>query len=167
MAKKKCTKCGDEKPLKLFSLDRRKSDGRCSWCPQCVKDHYEEHKVEIAERMARHYKANRAKILARSNRYYKTPAGRRRSRDNQLRRAYGITLADYERIYEAQRGLCRICRKPETVKLRRKGQDLCVDHCHETGRIRGLLCRRCNRVLGLCKDDPKVFRAMIRYLRIT
>lgn len=62
---------------------------------------------------------------------------------------YNITPEEYERLFEAQGGLCAICRQSETIKtgagaLRR----LAVDHDHATDRVRGLLCYRCNSALG-------------------
>lgn len=74
---------------------------------------------------------------------------------------YGLTIKEYERMLEEQKGLCAICAKPETRKKQRR---LCVDHCHETGKIRGLLCQRCNSVLGYMKDDPNLLQSAVEYL---
>ena len=79
-------------------------------------------------------------------------------RDRRLRKTYGITLADYGRMLKAQKGGCAICgNKP-------KKRSLDVDHSHKTGRVRGLLCHRCNRGLGYYYDRPERFRAAARYL---
>ena len=80
---------------------------------------------------------------------------------------YGITLEDYDRMYESQNGVCAICLKPETTKDRwRRGgiKRLAVDHDHETGAVRGLLCDRCNKALGCFRDDPELVRAALDYL---
>jgi hypothetical protein len=70
---------------------------------------------------------------------------------------YGISLADYDRMYAQQGGRCKMCkRKPK--------RGLCVDHCHATGRVRGLLCHNCNSLLGLAGDDPSVLMAGRLYL---
>jgi hypothetical protein len=75
---------------------------------------------------------------------------------------YGLTVADLEAMWTAQRGLCRVC----SVPLHRTGMSSCnIDHCHETGRVRGLLCRACNRGIGLLGDDPLRLELAARYLR--
>lgn len=70
----------------------------------------------------------------------------------------GLTLAEYAAIALAQGGLCAICRgKPNVLGL-------VVDHCHASGRRRGLLCARCNSVLGFAKDSTDILRAAVEYL---
>jgi hypothetical protein len=76
---------------------------------------------------------------------------------------YGITLAEYERLLKKQKGVCAICKKPEYDARQRR---LSVDHDHETGRVRGLLCARCNRALGMFNDNPELLRSAARYLRV-
>lgn len=78
------------------------------------------------------------------------------SEEYRLKSRYGITRADYERMYEEQTGRCRIC-----------GEDperLYIDHCHATGAVRGLLCWHCNSGLGHFRDDPDRLRMAIQYL---
>jgi len=96
----------------------------------------------------------------------KSPANRRKNADSKRRQAYGITQAQYDRLYFEQAGLCAICRQPETRLHGRYGVpfNLGVDHNHTTGSIRGLLCNTCNRALGLMGDDPSIFEAALRYL---
>lgn len=81
-----------------------------------------------------------------------------------LQRAYGITEADYERMFCACKGLCQICRRPETAKRNGRIRLLCVDHNHETKTVRGLLCSSCNRGVGYFADDPLRMAAAISYL---
>lgn len=71
----------------------------------------------------------------------------------------------YDVMSAAQGNLCAICNSPEstTGKLG-KLRSLAVDHCHETGRVRGLLCMKCNMLLGAAKDDPEILRAAAEYL---
>lgn len=89
----------------------------------------------------------------------------RRAKSNDLRRSYGITLEDYEALLEAQNGVCAICGDPEKTKDKDGGpRKMPVDHDHETGVIRGLLCTPCNRALGMLKDDVKVLRRAIVYI---
>lgn len=70
-------------------------------------------------------------------------------------RAQGFTAQDYEKLFQAQNGVCAICSRPEGVVDSRYGKkkDLAIDHCHATGAIRALLCSNCNRGLGLFNDD--------------
>jgi len=89
-------------------------------------------------------------------------AWRRAQKDTQLRMTYGISIDVYDRMLAGQNGLCRICGKPET----NAGFSLAVDHCHKTGTIRGLLCCRCNHVLGLMGDDPKLLRVAALYVEV-
>jgi hypothetical protein len=83
--------------------------------------------------------------------------GRRKHR---LRCIYGISLEEYDAMLDRQGGVCAICkRKPD------EGKALFVDHCHVTGRVRGLLCGKCNSVLAFGNDDPDILRAAIAYLQ--
>ena len=75
-----------------------------------------------------------------------------------LARFYGISREQYEGLLAKQGGVCGICRKPPQ-------EPLCVDHSHATGRVRGLLCRKCNTGLGSYDDDASLMAAGIAYLR--
>lgn len=78
-----------------------------------------------------------------------------------LYKNYGITESDYLLMYENQQGVCAICFGKSTLKSGR----LAVDHCHKTGKIRGLLCRHCNSGLGLFRDNAENLDRAIKYLR--
>ena len=80
-------------------------------------------------------------------------------RDSKRARRYGLTLAEYRALQARQGNVCAICRKRARV--------LCIDHCHVTGRVRGLLCPKCNSALGFCDDDPRLLRAALAYLSAT
>src|SRR5262249_29852326 len=71
-----------------------------------------------------------------------------------LRTLYGITPEKYDELLASQAGLCAICGGPGRTTQRSQRFPLQVDHDHETGRIRGLLCHRCNTILGNAGDDP-------------
>jgi hypothetical protein len=77
-----------------------------------------------------------------------------------LKRVYGITPERYEEMWDAQGGECAGCGDP----MQRGQRGGAVDHCHESGRIRGLLCTPCNLALGYVKDDPDRLRGLIAYL---
>lgn len=83
-----------------------------------------------------------------------------------LMREFGITRDDYHEMFLAQGGVCRICKCPETAKRAKSDSTkaLSVDHCHATGRVRGLLCWSCNSTLGRVKDSPALLREMALYL---
>ena len=86
-----------------------------------------------------------------------------------LETSYGLTLEAYRRMHDAQNGLCAICGQPETgVHNRGKktvALSLSVDHDHETGAVRALLCHKCNKALGLLNDDLDLLVAAEQYLR--
>src|SRR6266567_3377847 len=75
-----------------------------------------------------------------------------------LKRKYGITWDEYQEMFESQKGLCAICQGVE------EGRMLSVDHDHETGKVRGLLCGSCNRALGLFKEDPELLDIAKEYV---
>ena len=77
-------------------------------------------------------------------------------------REYGLTDSEFRALLEAQGGVCAICGNGETSKRYRT---LSVDHDHETGAVRGLLCNRCNPMLGYARDDIAVLQGAIEYLK--
>jgi hypothetical protein len=97
---------------------------------------------------------NRGAQCTRSGRN-RGPTARRREN---LRR-FGLGVEDYDAMLMHQDGGCAICRRPPDPSRR-----LAVDHCHATGRVRGLLCGTCNTALGQMRDDPELLRRAIEYL---
>jgi hypothetical protein len=82
-----------------------------------------------------------------------------------LKHEYGLTKEQYDEMLLAQKGVCAICKQEETWKYKSgRIASLSVDHCHTTGKIRGLLCRDCNQSLGKFKDDHNMLRAAYEYL---
>jgi hypothetical protein len=90
---------------------------------------------------------------------------KRRVRQTNLRNNYQMSLDEYDAMFEAQKGLCAICCKPETSKLRGVVKRLAVDHDHSTGKVRDLLCNACNRAIGLMRENPEVFYKAAEYLK--
>jgi hypothetical protein len=109
----------------------------------------------------RYYQKNKEAMRAQQNAYHK-----RTRRDRYLRILYDLTPEQYTEMVVEQKGLCAICFKPETQITKSNGQTrpLSVDHCHTSGRVRGLLCNVCNQALGLFKDDPTILSSAINYL---
>jgi hypothetical protein len=106
----------------------------------------------------KHGRSERARFLSNDRRRVRR-ALEPDYRDAERARRYGLSLADYRALEKRQGHACAICRKAT--------RDLCIDHCHVTGRVRGLLCRSCNSALGLYADDPRRLRAALAYLQRT
>lgn len=83
-----------------------------------------------------------------------------------LKHKYGLQLEDYEAMYAAHPG-CRICLRPLELYPSKPSQEdrACVDHCHTTGVVRGLLCVACNTGIGMFRDDPDIMSRAIEYLK--
>lgn len=96
------------------------------------------------------------------NDYSKANYNYEKVRNTALIRQYGITSADYDVMRDKQNHCCAICGIHESLTIK---QQLHVDHCHKTGRVRALLCIKCNTVLGKVNDDPLILEKMIEYLR--
>ena len=129
----------------------------------------------------RYYQKNREKLLAyhkkwvlnnkdkikiiqrewrAKNRVYLREKYRLCNQNNKLKRKYGITSLEYRAIHNEQKGRCAICGRHSCAN----GDNLGVDHDHETKKVRGLLCRNCNTALGLLEDNPEFVRKMLIYL---
>ncbi len=106
-----------------------------------------------------YYLANRDKIREYTKQYR---AARPRTADDRRREylkiAYGLSPAGFDALLERQRGVCAICDRPD------KSGTLRVDHCHDTGAIRGLLCHHCNTMLGHVRDRRMILARAIEYL---
>lgn len=102
-------------------------------------------------------KDNNEKMKAYKRKYYKklTPEDRKKW---MLNRVYGLSIDQFMDMELKQGGVCGICGGTT------KGKSLSVDHNHETGEVRGLLCHRCNTALGLLNEDINIFNKSIEYL---
>lgn len=85
------------------------------------------------------------------------------SRETHLLERYGITIEAYDALLESQNFGCKLCGQAFADKKGKR--NLCVDHDHKTGRIRGLLCLSCNKMLGYAKDNPTLLLKAIQYLK--
>ncbi len=95
------------------------------------------------------YAVKRPVVNAGRRVYRKTPKVQAASRRNRLKRKYGMTPEDFDRMLLAQGGVCAICRK-----INVGGRTLVVDHDHQSGQVRGLLCTPCNTLIGRWSDSP-------------
>ena len=159
---KLCGRCKLEKSLDLFYKDATKKDGLTTTCKECkkfiqnlnpdkkkayAKDYYWQHLDQIKEK--------------RETQKLKDPEKFRDVRKNwNLKKMHGITLFEFQRLLSEQNGCCAICGTPEILS-----QTLCVDHDHQTGTIRALLCTKCNKGLGLFNDDTVLLSRAVDYLK--
>lgn len=154
---KLCTKCGKVKSISEFCKDKRAADGLTYWCKDCRNQHNREYLKANPEKAKEH----NDKWKERRKEYYKRPENAKKLRNSHLKRNFNITVEDYEKMFEDQNGVCAICGKPEICD---RNDNLCIDHDHVTGKIRGLLCNKCNRALGYFLDDPKIILSAYNYL---
>lgn len=83
------------------------------------------------------------------------------NRKNNMQKNFGKGILEtYKHLFDLQGGVCAICQSPENGRY----AHLSVDHNHDTGKIRGLLCNNCNRGIGLLKDDPKILEQAKEYI---
>lgn len=159
---KVCTKCKKEKlPSEFFSrTTKEKKDGMRSHCKSCCKektsDYYGKNKEKYKEINRKWYLKNRERFIE-YNRLHPEE-----TREYNLRKKFGMGIEDYKKLLIKQKYSCLICGISES-KGSRWGV-LVVDHCHQTGKIRGLLCSHCNTGLGSFRDNPKFLDQAIKYL---
>lgn len=141
---RECGTCHEVKPYEEFTPRGFKNGVRLykSTCKACA-----------AARMRKWAKDN-------SERHTKT------RHEWNLKNLYGVSAEWYQQKLKEQDGKCGICRKEQETRHGVNGTPfrLAVDHCHTTGRVRGLLCNDCNRAIGLLKDDPQLLVRAIEYL---
>jgi hypothetical protein len=111
------------------------------------------------DRVKRWREQNPERYLAKQRAYQGSPAKKAADRRSYLKRTYGMTVEDYDRMLEAQGGVCAICREP-----RPEERTLHVDHDHATGEIRGLLCFRCNNAIGDLRESAELACSLAEYL---
>lgn len=107
------------------------------------------------ERWKEYKKKNKDRINALQRKRYTTD----RRWEKQLRVRFGITPEQYWEMHDKQNGLCKICKKPQSVGIK-----LDVDHNHKTNKVRGLLCRSCNTGIGLLRDSFSLLWEAVKYL---
>jgi Autographiviridae endonuclease VII len=145
--RKTCRRCSRDLPISSFNCLSRAGDGHASRCRECTS------------KGVREWKDRRK---AEGNPWSIGPQLRRK---HWLNRSHGITPAQFNQMLVEQGGGCALCCEPESI-AHQSGtiKELSVDHCHDTDRIRGLLCSKCNQGLGLFKDDPTLLRRAADYI---
>lgn len=147
---KVCSRCKQEYSKDMFNKDKRRKDGLTYHCKSCVSYYSNKVSKETRHRQSTEY---RQKNPDKARQYW-------------IKGNYNLSWNEYTTLLKNQENACAICYKP--LKLH-KGIDLpidvaCVDHCHTTGRIRGLLCSHCNSAIGLLKEDKRVLKRIVKYL---
>jgi hypothetical protein len=160
---KRCQVCGELKSIEDFYRAAGMRDGYRNDCKLCnlaaKKRRYEaDPKLAIA-RVKKWQQENADRLNAYRRAHNARPERKRALRDGYYRRNFGISAADVDSMLLAQNGVCAICGGAPT-----RAQGWHVDHDHETGRIRGVLCQRCNHAIGLLDEDPDRLRAAADYL---
>lgn len=119
-------------------------------------------KEQKAKHAKTYYERNKEKVKVRNAKYRELNKEQRKIVDfnSHLKRKYNITLDEWNDLFEKQSGCCAICRKHQSEVPKK----FSVDHCHKTGRVRGLLCFDCNTSLGKFNDDINLLRKAIDYL---
>lgn len=143
---KPCTKCKKVKQLTDF-YNHIKHGPR----PEC--------KICTKERSAKNWKKNKKTIVDRNNEWREVNKAKLATytRKQSLRRKYNITPEAYEEMMKSQNNECAICKQISE-------KTFAVDHCHKTGKIRGLLCSACNTALGFLKEDLTIVESLKKYI---
>jgi len=136
LERKICSRCKVSKALSQFYRSSELKSGYQNYCKDCKN----QRRRELSEKNREHYQAY--------------------ERARQYKRYYGITVEQYDELWQLQDGRCLICNKHQRDCKR----SLAVDHCHETKVIRGLLCDNCNPGLGYFKNSIELLKAAITYL---
>lgn len=140
-----CTQCGLEKDIDSFNFADKKAGRKRASCKDCDSARYRAYKNKHEDRLQESWRAASKKHYNLDSRRVKTY------------KSYGLTEEDYLSLFESQDGKCWIC-----------GDDgkLFIDHCHKTGKVRGLLCPHCNRGLGGFKDNLDSLANAMVYLNL-
>jgi uncharacterized Zn finger protein len=139
---KVCRKCGTEKPVSEFHKNRaERADGLQTSCKECSK---------TTTYNYRHSEKGHVRVVT--------------SRFKSALKKYALTETGYNAMLAAQNYVCAICGQPERHIVRGATKRLAVDHCHTTGKVRGLLCAHCNQAIGRLNDDPELIRKAADYV---
>lgn len=139
---KRCSRCKEDKSLADFGNNKSHTDGKQYYCKECKR---------IVDKGWKDRNPTHSKMWREKNPHYSKERNRRRYEENpnvyieyDLKRKYNLTIVDVERMKEAQNYKCRICSRV---------RKLIIDHCHDTGKVRGMLCNPCNTMLGKMGDN--------------
>lgn len=175
----RCPKCGQTKTEDNFSLSSNRPNGHSCYCRDCdkirnsvpirlqqKKEYYQKNREILKKKRQEYYQKNRDGILEQQNFQYKNSQDfRQQKKKSHVKRRFGLTLEEYEKVYKKffvlQNGCCGICNKHQSEL----SKPLVLDHCHKTGKFRGLLCFACNVSIGGLQDDAELCLKAYNYLR--
>lgn len=162
---KQCRVCGSVKPIGDFYRMAGMRDGHRNECKACnlaeKRRRYASDPAKYKAKVKRWQQANAERVNAYHSAYRSRPGYKRAMRDRYYRRTFGISADEFDALLASQGGVCAICRQlPE-----RGVAGLHLDHDHETGEVRGIVCQPCNHGLGLFRDDPATLERAAAYLR--
>jgi uncharacterized protein (DUF2461 family) len=166
VASKECRICNDKKPISEFHRATGMRDGHRSECKSCSREknrrnYWKDRDAAIARvRKWRIENPEKYAALQRRTKERNRERVRINNRRGHLERKYGLSIEDFHFLRIVQDNQCALCGRTDE-------QGLHVDHDHRTGRVRGLLCGKCNKAIGLLDEDPAVFAAAVTYLRRT
>lgn len=148
---------------KRRAANKRWSDANPEKQKEAIKNWKQRNKEKL-----RQYDRNRRareEIKLAAKEYRKTEQYKVTERNSRYLRNYGISLDTYNQMLDDQHGVCAICHLPEKAKNNQgEIKPLAVDHCHTTGKVRGLLCHSCNVLLGRSYDNTVILASAIEYL---
>jgi len=157
MQSKNCPKCKNELSISEFFL--RPNGKHHSWCKSC-KYRGEKEKRAITPRTKDKVKKDSD---YNKRRWAESEEFRNRQRAYQLKKNFDLTIEQYNNMLKKCSSVCEICGSSDTKHAKQKHFN--VDHCHKTGKVRGLLCHACNIGLSKFEDNPEFLQNAINYLR--
>ncbi len=140
-----------------YKLSQGNSIKKSPKCPTCGEINIDKFYVDASGRRTNKYCKECHKAKCKERWHALSPVDKQATR---VKAMYGITSEEYKALHTAQKGKCAICGTAPTTK-----RGLHVDHCHETGKVRGLLCHGCNTALGSFKDNTNLLNNAINYLK--
>lgn len=155
---KKCSRCKKVKTLQFFSFKNSKKRTHKNTCKACDSLY---NSLSSKEKLKHYYEANRDEMLQKKRIY--TAAIKEKKRIYDILKKYNLTLEKYRNFLRAQNSKCLGCGAVDGQINYGRGRHLVVDHCHESGEVRGLLCSRCNLILGMAKENPQVLMRLRDY----
>ena len=153
---KLCSRCKQAKPVDCYDKDKYQNTGLSPQCKLCRKE-TRGHYVASEDYKKAHLAANKS--------YKLTTKGQLAQLKYTLKKKYSLSLKQYAGMYERQRGQCAICGRVSSFPTRGTTGMLAVDHDHSTGKVRGLLCTKCNTLLGMADDCVVTLDLAIEYLQ--